>query len=52
MIKHLLQRNDWLTKIIVGIVVGKNSRERPTLSHVVQIIKDMYCTSYCLLKIK
>ena len=47
---HLL-RHDGLVKIILeGTVEGKNSRGRPRLNYITQVMKDKGCNNYLELK--
>jgi hypothetical protein len=52
LIGHILRQNSLLSRIIEGAIEGNNSRERPPLDYISQIVRDMDCRSYCKLKRK
>jgi len=52
LIGHVLRHNSLLSRIIEGAIEGNNSRGRPPLDYISQIVRDMNCRSYCELKRK
>lgn len=52
LVGHILRHNGLLKLIIEGTVDGKNSRGRPRLEYMSQIMEDMSCGSYWELKRK
>jgi hypothetical protein len=52
LIGHVLRHNSLLNRIIEGTIEGNNSRGRPLLDYIGQIVRDMNCRSYCELKRK
>ncbi|KAF0753996.1 Uncharacterized protein FWK35_00020374 [Aphis craccivora] len=52
LIGHILRQNSLLSRIIEGAIEGNNSRGRPPLDYISQIVRYMDCRSYCELKRK
>jgi hypothetical protein len=46
LIGHLLRHNGFFTNIMEGRVLGKESRGRPRLSYVKNLMKELFCNSY------
>jgi len=52
LIGHSLRHNNLLGRIIEGSIEGKNSRGRPPLEYIGQLVKDLGCVTYYELKRK
>lgn len=52
LIGHELRHNNILGRIIEGSIEGKNSRERPSIEYISQVVRDIGCGTYYELKRK
>jgi hypothetical protein len=50
LIGHLLRHNGFVTNIMEGRVLGKESRGRPRLSYIKTLMKELFCNSYAEMK--
>ena len=50
LIGHLLRHNGFVTNIMEGRVLGKESRGRPRLSYIKNLMKELFCNSYAEMK--
>jgi len=47
-IGHTLRHNNLLGRIIEGYLDGKNSRGRPSLEYISQVVRDIGCGTYTI----
>lgn len=52
LIGHILRHNNLLDRIIVASIKGKNTRGRPPLEYISQLVKNLRCSTYYVLKQK
>jgi hypothetical protein len=50
LIGHLMRHNGFVTNIMDGRVLGKESRGRPRLSYIKNLMKELFCNSYAQMK--
>jgi hypothetical protein len=50
LIGHLLRHNSFVTNIMEGRVLGKESRGRLVLSYIKNLMKELFCNSYAEMK--
>jgi hypothetical protein len=50
LIGHLLRHNSFVTNIMEGRVLGKESRGRPRISYITNLMKELFCNCYAEMK--